>query len=106
MDGRTEMDVVYEIMLKMGLDLTYKVEEHDIAGKKVYSVGFGALMMCMDNEIPTEVASGMGQLKNEMKPETWKVVFKDNGFKNDSAKTNVKEILKCAGLDEDAFTTI
>lgn len=105
-DGRTEMDVVYEIMLKMGLDLTYPVDEHSFAGKKVYSVGFGALMMCLDDAITTEVASGMVQLKNEMKPETWKVVFKDNGFTSDSVKTNVKEILKCAGLDEDAFTTV
>ena len=105
-DGRSEMDVVYEIVLKMGLDLTYPIEETVIGGKKVYSVGFGALMMCLDNEITTDVANGMVQLHKEQQPETWKVVFKDNGFKSDSNKTNIKEILKCAGLEEDAFTTI
>jgi len=105
-DGRSELDVVYEIVLKMGLNLTYPIEETLIGGKKVYSVGFGALMMCLDNEITTDVADGMVQLHNEVQPETWKVVFKDNGFKSDSNKTNIKEILKCAGLEEDAFTTI
>lgn len=105
-DGRTEEDVVYEIMLKMGLDLTYPVDETTIAGKKVYSIGFGALMICLDDNITTDIANGMVAMKNEIQPETWKVVFKDNGFANDSSKTNVKEILKCAGLEEDAFTTV
>ncbi|WP_088186492.1 site-specific DNA-methyltransferase [Desulfosporosinus sp. FKA] len=105
-DDRTEEDVVYEIMLKMGLDLTYPIEETTIAGKKIYSIGFGALMICLDDDITTDVANGMVIIKNEVQPETWKVVFKDNGFASDSVKTNVKEILKCAGLEEDAFTTV
>jgi len=105
-DGRSELDVVYEIIIKMGLDLTYPIDEKVIGGKKVYSVGFGALMMCLDNEITTDVARGMAELYKAEKPETWKVVFKDNGFASDSVKTNVKEILKAAGLDEDAFTTV
>lgn len=104
--GRTEMDVIYEIMIKMGLDLTYPVEEIVIDGKKVYSIGLGALMICLADNITTAVAEGMVKLYQEKKPETWKVVFKDNGFADDSAKTNVREILKCAGLDQDAFTTL
>ena len=104
--GRTEMDVVYEIMIKMGLDLTYTAKEHTISDKKVYEIGAGALMMCLDDEITTDVAQGMIKLKNELKPEIWKVVFKDNGFASDSNKTNIKEILKCAGLKEEAFTTV
>ncbi|MDY4785096.1 site-specific DNA-methyltransferase [Pygmaiobacter massiliensis] len=105
-DGRTELDVVYEIMLKMGLDLTWPVETHSIGGKNVYAIGMGALMICLDDDITTAVADGMVALYKELAPETWKVVFKDNGFKDDSAKTNIHEILKCAGLDEDAFTTV
>ena len=104
--GRSEMDVVYEIMIKMGLDLTYPVIGHTISDKKVYEIGTGALMICLDDEITTDVAQGMIKLKNELQPEIWKVVFKDNGFASDSNKTNIKEILKCAGLKEDAFTTV
>ena len=105
-EGRTEQDVVYEIMLKMGLDLTWPLEVRSIAGKNVYVIGLGALMICLDDEITTDVAHGMAELYKELTPEIWKVVFKDNGFVNDSAKVNVKEILKCAGLDEDSFTTV
>ena len=105
-NGRSELDVVYEIIIKMGLDLSYPLDEKVIGGKKVYSTGFGALMICLDDEITTDVADGMVELHRAENPETWKVVFKDNGFATDSVKANVKEILKCGGLDEDAFTTI
>lgn len=105
-EGRSELDVVYEIMLKMGLDLTWPLDKHTIGGKNVYAIGMGALMICLDDDITTDVADGMAALYKDLAPETWKVVFKDNGFATDSAKVNVKEILKCAGLDEDAFTTV
>ena len=105
-DGRSELDVVYEIMLKMGMELTWPLEAHTIGGKNVYEIGMGALMICLDNHITTEVAEGMAALYKELAPETWRVVFKDNGFADDSAKVNIKEILKTAGLEEDAFTTV
>jgi len=105
-DGRSELDVVYEIMLKMGLDLTWPLETRIYGGKNVYAIGMGALMICLDDHITPDVAEGMVALHKELAPETWKVVFKDNGFTDDSAKVNIKEILKCAGLDEDAFTTV
>ena len=103
-EGRTEFDVVYEIMLKYGLDLTYPVDEFTIAGKKVYSIGYGMLMICLDNEITTEVAKGILAKIKELSPESSRVVFKDNGFKSDSNKTNIKEILKSGGIEE--FITI
>ena len=105
-DGRSELDVVYEIMLKMGMELTWPLEIHSIGGKNVYDIGMGALMICLDDHITTEVAEGMVSLHRELSPETWRVVFKDNGFEDDSAKVNIKEILKLAGLEEDAFTTV
>lgn len=103
-EGRTELDVVYEIMLKYGLDLTYPVDEFTIADKKVYSIGFGMLMICLDDEITTEVARGILAKSKELSPESTRVVFKDNGFKTDSNKTNIKEILKAGGIEE--FITI
>jgi adenine-specific DNA-methyltransferase len=103
-DGRTELDVVYEIILKYGLDLAYPVEEHTIDGKKVYSIASGLLMICLDDDLTTDIAKGILKLKDELKPETIRVVFKDNGFNNDSNKTNIKEILKSGGVDE--FVTV
>lgn len=100
MEGRTELDVVYEIMLKYGLELTYPVDEFTIAQKKVYSIGFGMLMICLDDEITTDVAKGILEKIKELAPESTRVVFKDNGLNSDSNKTNIKEILKCGGIEE------
>ena len=103
---RTEEDIVYEFMLKMGLDLSYPIDVADIDGRKVYSIGFGALMMCLDDNITVSVAESMVKMYKEQAPETWKVVFRDNGFVDDCTKTNVKLTLVQAGLEEDAFTTV
>ncbi|GAA5818643.1 MAG: DNA methylase [Methanobrevibacter sp. CfCl-M3] len=103
-DDRTEFDLLYEIMLKYGIDLTLEIKEYDIANKKIYSVGFGALLICLDDEITSEIAIEIIKLKEELSPETARVVFKDNGFKSDSDKTNIKETLKTNGIDE--FITI
>ncbi len=98
--GRTEEDVVYEIMLKYGIDLTYPIEVREVSGKKVFSIGFGALIICLDDEITLEVVNGIVDFKNELTPETTRVVFKDNGFKTDSVKTNTIEILKRNNITE------
>lgn len=100
MEGRTELDVVYEIMLKYGLELTYPVDEFTVAQKKVYSIGFGMLMICLNDEITTDVAKGILEKIKELAPESTRVVFKDNGLNSDSNKTNIKEILKCGGIEE------
>ena len=92
-EGRTELDVVYEIMLKYGLDLTYPVDEFTIAQKKVYSIGFGMLMICLDDEITTEVAKGILEKVKELAPESTRVVFKDNGFKN-GFKTDRNKVIQ------------
>lgn len=47
-----------------------------------------------------EKAIKISCLKEQLNPEVMQVVFKDNGFKDDSAKTNTKEILRSAGIDE------
>jgi adenine-specific DNA-methyltransferase len=101
---RTELDLLYEIMLKYGINLTLPIEEYDINNKKIYSIGFGALLVCLDNEITSEIATEIIKLKEELSPETTRVVFKDNGFKSDSDKTNIKETLKTNNIDE--FITI
>lgn len=97
---RTEEDVVYEIMLKYGIDLTYPVEERVINGKEVFSVGFGALIICLDDNITLDVVNGIVELKEELEPEICRVVFKDNGFANDSVKTNAVQILKRNNIKE------
>jgi adenine-specific DNA-methyltransferase len=103
-DGRTELDAVYEIMLKMGQKLTHPVEEKELAGKKVYSVARGILIICLDKDITTDLARAVVELQKTTGVEEMRVVFNDAGFKDDVAKTNCKEILKQGGIQE--FVTI
>jgi adenine-specific DNA-methyltransferase len=97
---RSEDDVLYEILLKYGLDLTVPIEERQINGKTVYSIGLGALVVCLDDAITLDVVEGIGSLKKELAPEVMRVVFKDSGFKDDVVKTNAIQILKKYGIDD------
>ena len=96
---RTEYDVLYEILLKYGLDLTLPIEEKQISGKTVFSVGYGALFICLADNITNAVAKGIGEWKDELQPEVCRVVFKDSGF-TDVEKTNSVQILKRFGITE------
>jgi len=97
---RSEEDVLYEILLKYGLDLTLPIETRTIEGKKVFSIGFGALVICLDSDITLGVVEGIGKLKAELEPEVMRVVFKDNGFKDDVVKTNAIQILKRYDIED------
>ncbi|MET4694427.1 site-specific DNA-methyltransferase [Endozoicomonas lisbonensis] len=99
-EDRSAEDVLYEILLKYGLDLTLPIEEHMIGDKTVYNIGFGALMVCLDNQIEMPVIEGIGQLNKELQPEMMRVVFKDAGFANDVVKTNAIQVLKQYGIDD------
>ncbi|MFV8343620.1 site-specific DNA-methyltransferase [Flavobacterium sp. XS2P39] len=98
-EGRTEEDVLFEILLKYGLDLTLPIEEKIIEGKKVFSVGFGALFICLADGITNKVAEGIGAWKEALNPEVCRVIFKDSGF-GDVEKTNSVQTLKRFGINE------
>jgi len=97
---RSEEDVLYEILLKYGLDLTLPIETRMIESKKVFSIGLGALVICLDSNITLDVVEGIGKLKAELEPEVMRVVFKDNGFKDDVVKTNAIQILKRYDIED------
>lgn len=96
---RTEDDVLYEILLKSGLDLAQPIDEKKIVGKKVFNVGLGALFICLASDLTIGVAEGIGKWKQELDPATCRVIFKDTGF-NDVEKTNSIQILKRYGITE------
>jgi adenine-specific DNA-methyltransferase len=98
-EDRTEEDVLYEILLKSGLDLAQPIEEKIIAKQKVFNIGEGALFICLANDLSTEVAEEIGKWKMELDSSTCRVIFKDNGF-NDVEKTNSVQILKRYGINE------
>lgn len=104
--GRSQLDVVYEILLKMGLDLALPIEERQSNGETFYIIGDGALMICLGEHITLSIAEKIAKLHKEYDSELWQVVFRDTGFASDMDKTNIKETLKTAGLDEDSFVCV
>ncbi|MEH7349139.1 site-specific DNA-methyltransferase [Gottfriedia acidiceleris] len=106
-DNRTELDIVYEIMLKHGLELTYPISTFEVDGKKVYDIAFGNLFICLAENINIYIAKTIIAKRDEYGIETSSVVFSDAGFGgNDSEKLNCIELLKDAGYPEDNIYTI
>jgi adenine-specific DNA-methyltransferase len=99
-EGRTEEDILFEVLLKYGLDLTIAIAEKQIENQKVYSIGNGVLFICVGNQITTAIAEGIGAWKETLNPTTCRVLFSDNGFANDVEKTNSIQILKRYGINE------
>jgi adenine-specific DNA-methyltransferase len=101
---RTNEDLLYEILLKYGLDLTLPIEELNINGKKVFSIGLGMLIVCLDSDIDTNTVEQIAQLKKQYEEDygldKMRIVFKDNGFKNAVVKTNALQILKQHNINE------
>ena len=50
-EGRGEEDVLYELLLKRGVDLTVPIVKRKIIGKTIYSIGFGVLFSCLNESI-------------------------------------------------------
>lgn len=101
--GRTQQDVLYELLLKLGLDLCVPIEEKQIAGKAVHAIGRGALIVCLADglarEVAEDLANGIVTWRTALAPAVdTRVVFKDSGFADDVAKANMAAILNQNGI--------
>lgn len=85
---RSPDDLLAQVMLDWGLPLSLKIINETITGKQVYKVANNSLYACFDKDIDEQFA------KELAKDKPLRVVFKDSGFKDDTAKTNVKQLLK------------
>jgi adenine-specific DNA-methyltransferase len=85
---RSADDLLAQVMLDWGLPLSLKIEQESVAGKLVFKVAGNSLFACFDKKIDEAFA------KELAKEEPLRIVFKDSGFKDDTAKTNVKQLLK------------
>lgn len=101
---RSEEDLVYEILLKYGLDLTLPIEELNINDKKIFSIGYGSLVCCLDSDIDSATVQKIAELKKQFESdyglENMRVVFRDGSFADSVVKTNALAILKQHGIDE------
>ena len=87
-DDRTSEDLLTQIILDLGLTLDLKVEEKQILNNKIYYVGGNSLVACLDKKIDINIIPTICECK------PLKVVFKENGFNNDSDKINTFEKIK------------
>jgi len=100
---RKEADILYELLLKLGLDLCVPIETRKMAGKDVHSIGGGVLMTCLAQEITRDdvekLATGIAEWRKVLTPagETT-CVFRDSAFADDVAKTNLAAILNQHGI--------
>ena len=92
-DDRTDMDVVYEVMLKMGIPLDVEVQYMKINDKIAYIVGDFILMICLADKITAEDIEAMAQYAPA------KIICAEAGFADDSALSNAHYILKDRAIE-------
>lgn len=103
LDGRSENDLLYELLLKLGLDLCVPIAQQTHAGKAVHAVGGGVLMACLAPEIAAAdvepLAQGIVAWHTSLAPAgDTTCVFRDSAFADDVAKTNMAAILEQHGI--------
>lgn len=101
---RSEQDVLYELLLKLGLDLCVPIETRTIVGKVVHAIRAGTLIACLDTTISREdvesLALGIVAWHKELAPTNEStVIFRDSAFVDDVAKTNLAAICQQHGLE-------
>lgn len=102
-ENRSESDVLYELLIKLGLDLCVPIAKRVIAGKDVHSVGGGVLMACLATHIETAEVEAVAQdivaWRKELAPAgDTTCVFRDSAFSDDVAKANMAAILEQNGI--------
>lgn len=87
-DDRTPEDLLFQVMLDLGILLSSKIEETVIGGKKVFSVADGYLYACFDSDVSEETVKAIAQ------KQPYYAVFRDSGFATDSVATNFEQIFE------------
>jgi adenine-specific DNA-methyltransferase len=101
--GRTDDDVLAELLLKLGLDLCVPTQARAVAGKQLQSIAGGVLIACLDPNIQASdvepLANGIIAWHKELAPAgDTTCVFRDSAFADDVAKTNMAAILEQNGI--------
>ena len=99
-DGRTNEDLLYELLLKEGMPLTSPIEEIKVGDKTIYSIGMGYLMTCLEEKIDMNLVEEIGKRKPES------IIFRDSGFVDENLKINAIQELKKYGIAEEVIKSI
>lgn len=85
---RTPEDLLFQVLVDWGVDLTLPIRREDIQGKTVFFVDDNALVACFDSGVTEEL------VKELARHEPLRVVFRDNGFASDAVKINVEQVFR------------
>ena len=85
---RTPEDLLFQVMLDLGVLLSSPIETMEIAGKKVFNVAEGFLLACFDHDVTEETVKAIAQMK------PYYAVFRDSSMANDSVATNFDQIFE------------
>ena len=85
-EDRTPEDLLFQVMLDLGVLLSSKIEESNIAGKKVFNVADGFLMACFDENVSDETITAIAKQK------PYYFVMRDSSMASDSVATNFDQI--------------
>ena len=86
--GRTGLDLLFQVMLELGVELSAKIEEKDILGKKSYFVNDNKIVACFDDDLTNDLLTELAKTNPTY------AVFKDSCFSNDSVAINNEQIFK------------
>jgi adenine-specific DNA-methyltransferase len=107
---RSEADILYELLLKLGLDLCVPMEKREVSSQEtegeshtVHAIGGGVLMACLSEKIGREDVEAVGQAIVEWHKALAPAgdttcVFRDSAFADDVGKTNMAAILEQNGI--------
>lgn len=90
---RTPEDLLFQVMLDLGVLLSSPIEVKEIAGKKVFNVADGFLLACFDHDVTEETVKAIAQMK------PYYAVFRDSSMANDSVATNFDQIFETYSPD-------
>ena len=90
---RTPEDLLFQVMLDLGVLLSSPIEATEIAGKKVFNVANGFLLACFDHDVTDETVKAIAQMK------PYYAVFRDSSMANDSVATNFDQIFETYSPD-------
>jgi adenine-specific DNA-methyltransferase len=87
-EGRTALDLLFQVMLELGIELSAKIEEKELNGKTYFIVNENDIVACFDNGIDDNLTKELAKIKPIY------AVFKDSSFTTDSANINCEQIFK------------
>jgi adenine-specific DNA-methyltransferase len=99
-EDRTPEDLLFQVMLDLGILLSSKIEERTVAGKRVFSVNDDYLLACFDNDLTDEVIEEMASLH------PYYVVTRDSSMASDSVKTSFEQILLSHGIKSNEWKVL